>query len=191
MHARLRRSGCRARPGGNSTGNSPPSGVQQPIGDEDVVAFQLRAKPSGESGRDDAAGPMAVDEDFGGPPGVVLAGAGENQSDAASAESAFADGEAVAANRDRALEQIFEAARLDPERKDEAEVARLWALRPAGTAQPKRVVPAPLEPRRRAPWLSPRFGARFAAESGTWVSKSVFPHCEANGGGSQCSQFRS
>jgi hypothetical protein len=69
---------------------------------------------------------MAVDEGFGGPPGVVLAGAGKNQSDTASTEPAFADGETVAANRDRPLKQILQAARLDPECKDEAEMARLW-----------------------------------------------------------------
>ena len=60
---------------------------------------------------------MAVNEYFGGTPGVVLAGAGENQGDAAAAESAFADGEAAAVDGDRALEQVFQATRLHPKGK--------------------------------------------------------------------------
>ena len=51
-----------------------PRQVQQPIGDEDVVAFQLRRQPAGETGRDDKAGPVAVDQSLGRPAGVFRPG---------------------------------------------------------------------------------------------------------------------
>ena len=97
--------------------------AEQAIGDEDVVTLRLGDNPPAKPAEIDPPRLMPVDQDLGGRGGPVAARAGEDHDHTAAAQAAFAEHEFVRPDRDRALENVFQTARLDPQREDDAQVA--------------------------------------------------------------------
>ena len=97
--------------------------VDQVIGDQDVVTFQLRTQPARESGREHPLRLVAGDQCLGGPGGGLAAGAGKDQRQRPVLQSALADDQASAPGGDHGLEQVFQSAGFDPQGKDQSQPA--------------------------------------------------------------------
>ena len=98
---------------------------KQPIGDQDIVAFQFRRKPPAKPAEITRPGRWPSMRTSVARAACWRPALERISYHAASAKTAFADDETVSADRDHALQQVLEAARLDSQGKDHAEVAGL------------------------------------------------------------------